>query len=496
MTQLLPHVEGLTPLGLLAMGAVVVVLVDAVFTRGGAAAREHDVGSGKGLLLGALTGSFLLFSMVSAALNAARLERRIATAGDMLVVDATSSFAVALLCGGALLTLSIAVARPPPGQVRDGEFYPLLLFAVTGAGGVVYAGNLVSLAVAIELTSLPLCILAAFDRERAHSVDAGTLLLLTGGFASAISLYGVALVYGATGHLDYVAIRGALADDLPLAQVGLALLLVGMLARIAAVPFHDWMSQVNEGASAIFAAVLSTTLMVSAGFALLRMLDTLIPPDAIGFEQVLSVVAVSSMLWGSGMAIVQTNVKGIFAYGSVTHMGFFVVGLVALNGEGAGPALIVLGTFLLMQLGAYGALSLSSVAGMEASRLPQYAGLAERRPILAAALSLFALGLAGLPGTAGFISRFMLMSAAIETDSMILVLTIGLASVLLFAAYLRIPTVMYMSRGRAGTAPATPLPALMALLVCAFATLYLGIYPGEGPLPVDMLQIASRVIDP
>ncbi len=485
--------EGLAPLGMVALGSIVLVLADAVFTKGEDEAREHEVGSFKGSVLTCIAGLFLFFSMVAAGLNFASAPATVGMPGDMLVVDAMASFAMALLCGGGLVTLWFARAHLPLAGIHHGEFYALLMFTMAGALAVVCAGNFVSLFAAIELTSVPLYVLAAFDRDRARSVESGTRLLLTGGFASGVLLYGIALVYGATGSFDYASIQVATAGDSALANAGVALVLVGLLARIAVAPFHYWLPNVGEGAPTVVAACVATTLVTASAFALLRLEDALFSAQ---FAQVLSLLAGLSMLVGGGMALVQTNVKRILAYGGVAHMGFFLAASVVDNAEGNRAALLVVATFLFMQLGAFGALTVMTGKGAEAVRLAQYAGLAERRPILAAAMSLFLLGLAGLPGTSGFISRLQAMSVAIGAGHILLTLAMGVASVILFAAYLRIPIAMYMGHGSSGRAEPTPLPALVGLLVCAFATLCLGIYPSGGPFSFDMLEVARRAALP
>jgi NADH-quinone oxidoreductase subunit N len=381
-------------------------------------------------------------------------------------------------------------------KLHHGEFYPLVLLSVAGALGVVCAGNLITLFVALELMSLPVYVLAAFDRDRSRSNEAGMRALLMGVFASALSLYGIALIYGATGHFDYPGIRDGIERDLPLAFAGMSLLLVGLLTRLGAAPFHQWWPDLIEGAPTIVAACIPLTVVIASAFASIRLLDIVASAALPQFTQILALLAGISMLVGSLMALRQTNVKRLLAYGAIAHTGFLLLALAVPTPEGRSAALLHITVFLFMQLGAFGAVSSMARRGMEWEDLSEYSGLAEHRPILAATLSLFLFSLAGLPGTSGFVSRFVVMSAAIGAGHMLLVLLMGITSVLLFAAYLRIPTAMYMRRVSAREDAPLPLPSVIVLAICAIATVYIGLFPGEGPLPIALLEIVARAAEP
>jgi len=491
-----PLLEALAPLCIVGLSGLLLAASDAVLLNLGDAARESEVGTAKGLYLSVIASFFLFLALLSGGFNFELSQRAVATPQSMLAVDPTATFAMILLCVCGLLTIWISFAQLPAMKIHHGEFYPLVLLSIAGALGVVCAGNLISLFVALELMSLPVYVLAAFDRDRPRSNETGMRVLLMGMFASALSLYGIALIYGATGHFDYPGVRDAIERDLPLALAGVTLLLVGILTRLSAAPFHQWWPDLIEGAPTVVAACVPMTVLIASAFALMRVLDTVLSAVQPEFVQILSLLAGTSMLVGALMALRQTNVKRLLAYGAISHTGFLLVALAVPTSEGRNAALLHLTAFLFMQLGAFGAVSSLARRGLEWEDLSEYSGLAEHRPILAATLSLFLLSLAALPGTSGFVSRFVVMSAAIGAGHMLLALLMGITSVLLFAAYLRIPTAMYMRHASARKVVTLSLPSVIVLAICAIATVYFGLFPGEGPLPIELLEIVARASGP
>ena len=496
MTTSYWQLQALAPLGIIALAPLVLVLTDAVFMREGKQARERELGFFKGSLLATAAAVFLLSSMVFAGLNFENTNGVIALANSMFVVDLTASFAIALLCSGGLLTLWLSLAYLPARGVHHGEYYPLLLLSVAGAIAVVCAGNLIILFVAIELMTLPVYVMVAFDRDKRGSGEAGMSALLTGVFASAISLYGIALIYGATGHYDYPGIHAAMGGASPLALGGMVLLLVGILSRQSFAPFHQWAPDLSEGAPAVVAICLPATIATAAAFALIRIFDLIAPAALPGFTALFSFLAGISMVVGSLMAAIQSNVKRMLAYGGVAHAGFFMAALIVPTPEARSAALLHITVFLFMQVGALGAIAAMVRRGEEWESLSDYTGLAEHRPILAAAMTLFLLALAGLPGTSGFVSRLAVMSVAIGDGQILLTLLMAITSVVLFAGYLRVPTAMYMGKANRGESGDLSLPAVFALSICALATLYFGLFPGRGPIPFDILEIVQRAVQP
>ncbi len=499
MTDSVATFEALGPAGLLAAGSVVTVLVDALVH--GRNARESNNRSAliRRSLLAVVAGAFIFFALVIAGFNLFSGDGVVKTWGSMLVVDPGSNFATMLLCGAALVVLWFATSVPKESGVRRGEFYPLLLLSLTGCVTTVCAGNFVSLFFALELATLPAIALVSLERDREKSLEAGTRLLLVLGFASALGLYGIALLYGARGDLaiiDFAASGGIGEGGGKLVAAGISLVWVGMLMRIGAAPFHYWLPNVCDGASPVAASWASTGLVGAVAFAMLRLgpgLDSSVLP---GIDRALVAFAILSMAVGSVSALFQSSVKRVLAHGAVVHAGL-ILGVLAVEAQAsASAAALEIATFVVMQLGAFGVLTVLTRDRSGGVHLGEFAGLAERAPILAASFALFLLGLAALPGTAGFISRLHAMQVMIASENVVLALATGAATVVLFAAYLRVAIAMYMLRSHGGLTPRTPLSATFALLVCAVATVAFGVQPAGGLLPIDLLEIVRRIAAP
>ncbi|MFT5441499.1 MAG: NADH-quinone oxidoreductase subunit N [Myxococcota bacterium] len=492
MNSVSAQLEALAPLCIVALATLLLVMLDAIATSNAEDARENELGVFKGTFLSLVAGAALLLAMLSAAYHFEYTLVAVVTPASMMKVDGAASFAMMLLCAGALLTVWYSLAYLPAMNMHHGEFYPLLLFSVAGALAVVCASNLISLFVAIELMSLPVYALAGFDRDRSQSSEAGLRALLMGAFASAISLYGIALIYGATGHFDYSGLGDPVTGTSPLALAGFALLLVGLLTKLGAAPFHAWLPDSATGAPTVVASMFQTLVLCASAFALVRVIDAISPKALPGFVDIMMIAGAASMLVGSVMALAQDNVRRMLAYAAVAHAGFLLCAIAIPTAAGRGAAFLHVATFVFIQLGAWGAVSAVADRGVELEKLSDYEGLAQRRPILAAAATIFLLALAGMPGTAGFISRLVVMSSTVGAGHIALTVLMGAASVVLFAAYLRVPTAMYMGRTDKPQDQIPPLPAVFALIVCAFLTIYFGLFPGEGPMLFNLLEMVGR----
>jgi len=479
----------LAPLGLLGLGILVLVLVDALMAE-----RETEVGVdgggiAKGAMLAAIAGVILVAAIVSARRNIFRAGSGVEVANAMIVVDDLASLAFLLIGLSALIGVLLAYTYLSTLRSHHGEYYALMLTSTLGAFVVAASGNFVILFLGLELMALPVYVLAGFDRDRLLSNEAGLKAHMIGILSSAVSLYGIALLYGATGHLDYRGIGEVYTGQNVLASAGLGLVAVGLLTRVHAVPFHQWLPDVSEGAPATVSAFLSTTLVAAGFVALIRIWVEVLGEAPEVFGTALDAIAIASMLLGALLALVQSNVKRMLAYAGISHAGFMLVGLSTSTPASRAGSIFYLFAFVFMQLGAYASIVALARGGREHEHLSDYAGMAERRPILAAATTLFLFALAGLPGTSGFMGRFNLMSAALEADRVGLALMMALTSVALFATYFRIPTAIYMGQGHTSDPGLTPGAAVVALAICASMTLYLGIFPGAGPLAANILEL-------
>jgi NADH-quinone oxidoreductase subunit N len=444
--------------------------------------------------------------------------RREITAGGALAVDGAGLFLQATVAGlGALALLLFAErsldparsafvvsAAVPAGSPRDRELltvtrvqtevYPLTTFAIGGMMLFVAANDLLIMFVALEVLSLPLYLISGLARRRRLlSQEAAVKYFLLGAFASAFFLYGLALVYGATGSVRLSDIRSAsLAEGTDLLMVlGLALLVVGLLFKASVAPFHTWTPDVYQGAPTPVTAFMAACTKVAAFGAILRLLYVAFGTAEWTWRPLIYGVAIVSMVVGAVLGLTQTDLKRMLAYSSIAHAGFLLTGVIGLGaGDGSGLAatMFYLLTYGLTTLGAFAVLTLIRDGDGEATHLSQWAGLASRSPLSAAVMTLFLLALAGIPLTAGFTGKFAVFRAAIEQGAWPLVLVALLASAVAAFFYLRVIVLMYFSPPAAdGPTVGVPgLPTTVVLAITAAATLALGIVPGS------VLDLAER----
>jgi NADH-quinone oxidoreductase subunit N len=338
---------------------------------------------------------------------------------------------------------------------------------------------------ALELTSIPLYVLAGFRRSSLRSNEAALKYFLIGSFASGILLYGAALLYGVTGSISLAEVAVRFDPENPVAVLGAGLLLVGLAFKIAAVPFHQWAPDVYEGAPTTVTAFMATAVKVAGFGVLLRVLVTALYPTSELLYGALWVLAVLTMTVGNIMAIVQSNAKRMLAYSSVAHAGYALVGVTVATQSGYSAVLFYLLAYTFMTVAAFTVIAALAHGGQERERISDLAGLGVRRPFVAAVMAIAMFSLAGIPGTAGFMGKFYVFRAAVEQGN----------SALSLVYYLRIPMVMYMQEPSGGETHDTPgsFEALV-LVACAMAILAFGIWPENLDLilgRVDLLRWAT-----
>ena len=440
------------------------------------------------------------------------------TAAGALAVDGAGLFLQATIAGlGALAILLFAErsldparssfvtsAAVPAGSPRDRELltservqtevYPLATFAIGGMMLFVAANDLLIMFVALEVLSLPLYLISGLARRRRLlSQEAAVKYFLLGAFASAFFLYGLALVYGATGSVRLSDIRAAAVSDGTdiLLVLGLALLVVGLLFKASVAPFHTWTPDVYQGAPTPVTAFMAACTKVAAFGAILRLLYVAFGTAEWTWRPLIYGVAIVSMIVGAVLGLTQTDLKRMLAYSSIAHAGFLLTGVIGLGaGDGSGLAatMFYLLTYGLTTIGAFAVLTLVRDGDGEATHLSQWAGLASRSPLTAAVMTLFLLALAGIPLTAGFTAKFAVFRAAIEQGAWPLVLVALLTSAVAAFFYLRVIVLMYFSPPAAeGPTVGVPgLPTIVVLAITATLTLALGIVPGS------VLDVAER----
>jgi NADH-quinone oxidoreductase subunit N len=379
----------------------------------------------------------------------------------MLVVDGFAVFMNLLILVSALAGVALAYDYLKRMGLERGEYYVLLLFATGGMMLMGMAADLIVVFLALELLSIPLYVLSAFARPRPESEEAGLKYFLLGAFSSSFVVYGVALIFGATGSTSLEAVVAALAAEaanLPLLTVGVALVLIGLGFKVGAVPFHMWTPDVYQGAPSAVVAFMSVGAKAGGFAALLRVFITALPELAFDLTPVLWGLAALTMVFGNLVAIAQTQIKRLLAYSSIAHAGYILMALVPFGAgtvavEGVSAALFYLLAYGLTNFAAW-----SVVIAMEKRAEPDqleggglqiqdYAGLGRKYPALAAAMTVAMLSFTGIPPTLGFVGKFFLFETALQGGFTGLALIGVLTSLLSAFYYLRVVIVMYMQEG-------------------------------------------------
>lgn len=399
-----------------------------------------------------------------------------------------AAFVNVIILGSGLV--SVLLSEPYLRRIGhdDGEVYALVLFATAGMILLGTANNLVSVFVGLETMSICLYVLTGLVREDEGAVEAALKYFLLGAFSTGFFLYGIALLYGATGtmYLPLMA-QGLLASgSTVMFWAGVALLLIGFMFKVSAVPFHMWTPDVYQGAPTTLTGYMSTASKASAFAALILVLYHAMPLD--NWPLVLALVAVITMVVGNVLAIAQSNVKRMLAYSSVAHAGYVLVGLAAGTVGGYGGALYYLLVYALMNLGAFGVMALlewDHKTGREQT-LDSLAGVGYRKPLLGVVMSVFMFSLIGFPPLGGFWGKFAVFAPAVSAGLTWLVVVGVLASAVSAYYYLRVVYVFWMSSAadtpaaEAASTATFPVPRLSAalLVVCAGLLLLLGLLPG------------------
>ncbi len=420
----------------------------------------------------------------------------VASLAPYLIIDRFTLFFCFVLCLGGGLAALLAGGYLPEHNLDRGEFFPLILFSTVGAMALAAAGDLLTLFVALETMSLGVYCMIGLRRGNVRASEASLKYFLLGSFAAALTLFGGALLYGATGHTDFQGIGEAIGTigqasstvSAPLVLVALGLVVAGLAFKISAVPFHMWTPDAYEGAPTPVSAYMAVAVKTAAFAVLLRILlvgfgdPRLTSWGGTGWPPVLAWLAVLSMDVATVIAGRQESVKRMLAYSSIAHAGYALVGVVAAmkSPQGASSVLFYMLTYTVSTVGAFGALILCGRRGAEAVSYEDLAGLGKRHPAAALAFSFFLLSLAGVPPTAGFFGKLYVFSAAVDSGLNVL-LVIGLLNSVIGAYYyLRVMVYMYMREPEPGAPIATPMRSgfvVVAILLAAVLVLAFGIVP-------------------
>ncbi len=405
----------------------------------------------------------------------------------LLRVDRLSTFGACLTIAVTLLGSLVAVRSLADRPGRAGPFFALSLLSLAGMLLIQSATHLTSLFVGMELACFPVYALVAQGKDRNAALEGALKIYLHGALSSAILLFGIVLLFGATGQVTYTGIRDALAGGTgTVAALGTALVLGGFAAKIGWAPFHASTPDAEQGASPSVATHLGVTFRCAALIALARLAteafgiaagDTLLP-------EVLWTLAALSMSVGCAMAVLQTQITRLFSYLGLAHLGIMSLGLVTTTRAGFGAMLFYLLSFAFLSLGAWAVVAVVSRREGGALRVDDFRALAYRQPVLAAFMTFFLVGLAGSPGTAGFVARLQIFSSSIDAGVVLLTLIALLATVVLGLIYIRVIALMFMKDDGFGEPDARRVASGegWALGVCAFFGVMLGVFPNAGSM--------------
>ena len=366
------------------------------------------------------------------------------------VVDAFSSFAKLLILVAAAMGIVLSLDYNRREGLARFEFPVLMLLAVVGMMVMVSASSMMSLYLGLELQSLALYVLAAFARDDLRSSEAGLKYFVLGALASGLLLYGISLVYGFSGSMDFVEIGQNLSDPLHVSVgliVGVVFVVAGLAFKISAVPFHMWTPDVYEGAPTPVTAFLGTAPKVAAIALILRLMGIPFGHLLASWQQLIVLVSISSMLLGSLAAIGQTNIKRLMAYSSIGHMGYALIGLAVGTADGVRGVLIYMVTYVFMNAGTFACILAMRRKGIALEKVSDLAGLGRTDPMLAGWLTVFMFSMAGIPPMAGFFGKLYVFLAAVQGGMWTLAVIGVLTSVIGAYYYIRVVKIMYFDEG-------------------------------------------------
>ncbi|CAN5692830.1 NADH-quinone oxidoreductase subunit N [soil metagenome] len=397
-----------------------------------------------------------------------------------------TAFTLVILLGTALAIL-VSEADLSRLGLDHPEYYPLMLLSATGAIVLASAGDLITLLLGLEIMSLAVYALAAWRQGSRQSEEAGMKYFLLGAFASALLIYGIALTFGAGGRFDYAGLAAAFSapgfDAHVLALLGSVLLLAGLGFKVAFAPFHQWLPDVYTGAPTPVTTFMSVVVKTAAFAALLRIASTVFASLGAGplgelLPIMLGILIGATLIVGNFGALLQSGVKRMLAYSAVAHAGYLGLAVLAADTVGTNAAIFYLTAYTLMTAGAFAVLSAITNADDRGDEIERFAGLAARRPFLAASLAIVLMSLAGLPPFAGFVGKLLVFQAAISAGYVALAV-LGIAtSVVAVVYYARVITYMYFRESDQETIRPLAPTLRIAVVIAVVGTIALGILPG------------------
>ncbi len=425
--------------------------------------------------------------------TAAQLSAHTTVFNGLVAIDAYAAFWKLLLYVVTGLTLLLSLSYLKEERLILGEYYGIVLLALSGMMVMVSAADLLTMYLGMELMSLSLYILAGTKRYEARSLEASAKYFVLGAFSSGILLYGISLLFGATGSTKLGAIASAIGTSGfqdPMLVMAMIFLLVGFGFKIAAVPFHMWTPDVYEGSPTAVTAFMAVASKAASFAAFLRVFLEGLGGAKTNWVGLLVIVCMATLMIGNLVALVQTNIKRLLAYSSIAHAGYALIGLVAAGAtptaadtsQAVASVMLYIAIYAFMTLGAFSIVAMLRRNGLESEEIDSLAGLAKREPMAAFLMMVFMVSLAGLPPTAGFIGKLYVFMAAVQSGQLWLAVMAVLFAAISAYYYLRVVMAMYMREPDphgAGVPSLATSPALTIVLTCATAgVLLLGLFPG------------------
>ena len=412
--------------------------------------------------------------------------------GFMLMADRMGCFMNILFAVATAFTAMIAAGHQKEHEWENGEFYGILLLAAAGMSMLAFAADFMTVFLGIETMSIAAYVLIALRRKSLKSSEGSIKYFLMGAFATGFLLYGIALIYGATGTTSLLGVRQALAEgaNAPLAVIGVLMLVIAFGFKVAAAPFHMWAPDAYEGAPSPVTGYMASAIKAAAFIAMIRVFDgalggEIMPFGRMGWASMFAILAAITMTLGNIAALRQRNIKRMLAYSSISHAGILLVGVVALGihpqGQGKAAVLYYLAAYTLTTLGAFAIISYVGSRGRERLYVDDWAGLANNHPAAALAMTLCLLSLGGMPPTGGFFAKFYVLKAGMEIPDhqyTWLVILGAMNSVISIFYYLRVVMAMYFREPSGQFKPIRSSAIVFVAVLCALIVLQMGITPG------------------
>ena len=400
---------------------------------------------------------------------------------DSYTVDHLSLFFICIFTLSSALTILLSSEYNEREGIKAGEYYSLILFCTVGMILLASSTDMIMIFLGIEIVSICLYVLAGIKRDNPASNEAALKYFLLGAFATGFLLYGMTLVYGSTGSTNLFKIAEFVKSDSaqsnPLLLMGIVLLVIGFGFKVAAAPFHMWAPDVYQGAPTPVTAFMAVGPKAAAFAAFFRIFSEAVPDLAPSWEILLCTIAVLSMVVGNLGAIMQTNIKRMLAFSSISHAGYLLIAVIAKSSLSGSSLLFYMLSYAFTTFGAFGIIILLGRKGEENLELENYSGLAYKHPLMALSMTVFLLSLGGLPPFAGFVAKFYIFSAAIEEGFVTLVIIAVLNSAISFYYYLKVVVFMYMKEP-AGEFQVSLTPmTLFVVIIGLIGTIQLGIFP-------------------